>query len=378
MRKIDFKHPRYMLPLIILPFILILFYVYRNSNFSKAKGLKDSVQLSADLGEVSPDVSSSSMEDKFQASREKFKKGDGQTPLSAITDPDSTSSEWAQQQRIAAMREAVLYPSSPRPLNRSVKEDESLASQKALAAALNELHSPPPVNPSSARPPTDPMAIFRAQMAIVDSMGKANDPANRSAKNKKGVMGASREQESSREVLKVSLERDSETDFNTVKPVKSNSKFIAAMVNEQLLVKGESRISLKLLQDIYAGGYRIENGTILYALVSGFSTQRIQISVHSILHRGELLAVNLEVYDIDGIKGLYVPSSTFRDLSKELGSAGIQGTDLPLSNGQISSLLGRVFQSGSTALNRIIMRNKARIGYGSMLYLIDPDQLKRN
>jgi hypothetical protein len=378
MKKIDFKHPRYVFPLIILPFIVILFYVYRHSSFSKANKPKDSVQLRPDLGEVSPDVSSSRMEDKFQASREKIKIGDGQTPLSAITDPDSASSEWAKQYRIDAMRASVLYPPVSKPSKGSAKVDESLASQRALAAALKELNTPPPVNSTSARPPADPMAIFRAQMAIVDSMGKANDPANRSAQNKKGIIGAALEQHTPREVLSVSLQKDSETVFNTVKPAPQNRKFIAAMVNEQLLVKGESRICLKLLQDIYAGDERIEKGTVLYALVRGFSTQRIQISVHSILHRGELLPVNLEVYDMDGIKGLYVPSSTFRDLSKELGSAGIQGTDLPLSHGQISSLLGRVFQSGSSALNRIILRNKAQVGYGSMLYLIDPDQLKRN
>ncbi|MNQ97493.1 hypothetical protein D3C85_1131470 [compost metagenome] len=87
----------------------------------------------------------------------------------------------------------------------------------------------------------------------------------------------------------------------------------------------------------------------------------------------------MEVYDRDGQRGIYVPSSVFREFTKELAGSSIQEVAIDESaekNKQLLSLLGRVFQSSSGAASRLIRQNKARINYASIIYLIDPNQLQ--
>ena len=42
-------------------------------------------------------------------------------------------------------------------------------------------------------------------------------------------------------------------------------------------------------------------------------------NVKSLMVTDELLKVNLSIYDTDGLEGLYVPGSTFRETSKDVG-----------------------------------------------------------
>src|SRR3546814_13027626 len=73
-----------------------------------------------------------------------------------------------------------------------------------------------------------------------------------------------------------------------------------------------------------AGGNLIRKGTYLYAEINGFSAQRVKLTVSSIMYKGTVLPVRLEVYDHDVLPGLYVPASAFREFSRELGGSASQ------------------------------------------------------
>ena len=91
-----------------------------------------------------------------------------------------------------------------------------------------------------------------------------------------------------------------------------------------------SRIRFRLLEDIFVGNRKIEKGSILYGQISGFSMQRVDLKIVSVFTKGEILPVNLSIYDIDGLKGLYVPESVFRDMIREMGSNSVQGTQMDM------------------------------------------------
>ena len=79
--------------------------------------------------------------------------------------------------------------------------------------------------------------------------------------------------------------------------------------------------------------------------------------------------------------GLYVPSSAFRELTKDLGSNSLQGVTLDGSSGGsqfIMSSVGKIFQSTSSAIADLIRKNKAKLKFNSYLYLIDNDALQRS
>jgi len=153
--------------------------------------------------------------------------------------------------------------------------------------------------------------------------------------------------------------------------------FIKVVIDENLVGYENSRIRLKLLDDITVGESQVTRGTYLYALIDGFSGQRVNLSVKSILCQGKILPVRLEIYDLDGLAGLYVPESAFREFTKDLGTNTVQGVTIDNSGtGSAASQLamssvGKLFESTSSAIAGLIRKNKAKIKYNSYLYLID-------
>lgn len=59
--------------------------------------------------------------------------------------------------------------------------------------------------------------------------------------------------------------------------------------------------------------------------MSGFSSGRVKGNITSILIEDELVKVSLSLYDTDGMEGLYVPNSQFRETSKDVASGAVSG-----------------------------------------------------
>ena len=98
-----------------------------------------------------------------------------------------------------------------------------------------------------------------------------------------------------------------------------------------------------------------------------------------VLANGEILPINLSVYDVDGMKGLYVPQSVFRDMVKELGSQSVQGTQMDMGTaGFFTSIGSRLFTSTSKSIANLIKINKAKLKYNSYIYLINEKELKES
>ena len=84
-----------------------------------------------------------------------------------------------------------------------------------------------------------------------------------------------------------------------------------------------SRVRLRLLDDVEINEYVVKRGSYLYATMSGFSSGRVKGNITSILIKDELVKVSLSLYDTDGMEGLYVPNSQFRETSKDVASGAV-------------------------------------------------------
>lgn len=129
----------------------------------------------------------------------------------------------------------------------------------------------------------------------------------------KGVKVLSDKDKATEVVKKVKVSSDY---FNTLTQNEHEAKLIKAIIDEDVKATDGSRIRLRLLDDIEINEAVVPKGSYLYATMSGFSSQRVKGSVNSIMVDDELLKVSLSLYDTDGIEGLYVPSSSFRETTK--------------------------------------------------------------
>ena len=253
---------------------------------------------------------------------------------------------------------------------------------RALVLALSKIKQNPEIKggDEARKEPMDPMQIFRAQMALVDSMGKANDPLIIEQREKKRLLEIAEKESKGKKKIPVQKVNAGAGVFNTIVSME-DQRPISAIIDQDITGFSGSRLRIRLLDDIMAGKFMIRKGTYLYATISGFAAQRVSLSISTVFYGGEILPINLQVYDNDGLAGIYVPSSAFREFSRDLAgstSQGISIQQLAENNNQlVMGILSKMFQSTTTAVNKLIRSNKVKVRYNTQVYLIDPDELKR-
>ena len=102
---------------------------------------------------------------------------------------------------------------------------------------------------------------------------------------------------------------------------------IKAVVHEdQTLVNG-STVKLRLINDIYVNGIRIPKDNFLFGIAQ-LTGERLTIKIESIRYGQSLYPVELAVYDMDGLDGVYIPGSITRDVAKQSADRPLQGLSL--------------------------------------------------
>src|ERR1700748_621891 len=90
--RINFKQPRYILPLILLPFLCLFFFVFHGK--AKPKGpQKQTAEMQSDVGDVSAHVKKSTLADKLDAFRNTYKESDGITAVAPVTDEQTANNK---------------------------------------------------------------------------------------------------------------------------------------------------------------------------------------------------------------------------------------------------------------------------------------------
>ena len=175
--------------------------------------------------------------------------------------------------------------------------------------------------------------------------------------------------------------------FNTIDQQKEvDEPLIKAMIDKTTKAHEGTRLRFKLLDDVMIKNVKLKKGTYLYGIVTGFGQQRVMATITSILVKDKFVKVNLSVYDNDGMEGFYVPESAFRDMMKDAGAQAMQnnisfngGYDSELSGEAIAlQALQNMYQSASNAISGNIRKNKAKIKYNTIVYLINADALSGN
>lgn len=172
--------------------------------------------------------------------------------------------------------------------------------------------------------------------------------------------------------------------FNTIGAGGKSSKLISAIIDENVKAVDGSRVRLRLLDDIQIGDQTVTKGTYIYVIMSGFGKQRVQGKIESIFYDDEIMKVSLALYDTDGLEGLYVPESSFRETSKDVASSAMQGGNIidqsSSSTSGLKSWASQFTQNASQkvmqALGTAAKKNRVRLKYGTRVYLVDKSQIK--
>lgn len=158
---------------------------------------------------------------------------------------------------------------------------------------------------------------------------------------------------------------------------------IKAIIDENIKAVDGSRVRLRLLDDIEVGETVVRKGSYLYAIMSAFGSQRVKGSVKSVMVSDEIVKINLSLYDADGLEGLYVPGSSFRETAKDVASGAMSGNmDMSSTNSGNSlqqwgmQAAQNAYQKTSNAISKAIRKNRVSLKYGTIVYLINSKESK--
>jgi len=98
---------------------------------------------------------------------------------------------------------------------------------------------------------------------------------------------------------------------------------IQAVIHETQTIVDGSTVKLRLVNDVYINGVLIPANNFVFG-IAALSGERLGITIHSIRYNNSLFPVELSVFDLDGMSGLYIPGAITRNVAKQSAERGLQ------------------------------------------------------
>ncbi|HRO46296.1 conjugative transposon protein TraM [Agriterribacter sp.] len=176
----------------------------------------------------------------------------------------------------------------------------------------------------------------------------------------------------------VNLAQTRNRDFYTAgvaAQVMQSKNSIRATVQQTKIITGESTVKLRLLEAAGTPGQIIPEGSVLTANAK-FQNGRLELKISSIEIDGNIIPVDISVYDLDGQPGLFVPYSPEMNALSEIAANMSQssGTSIMMTRSapqQMGGDLGRgVVQGISGYFSKKIRTPKVTLKAGHQVLLV--------
>jgi len=412
-RKINFKQPKYILPLVLFLPLVFLGYTLSQLFGGNEEGKEEGV-VTDNINMTLPDAASQGVGSKMDEMSKRFSEDGAYTAIGALGDEreslDSTQSGYGEDELNRIDEENARREQRQKELDdleRSLAESRRHINAYAggypsyTSASSGGVSSTAPSrqeeldgyareleyiqNRSRARQKMMEEVLSGGSMSASSDDGSESEVSSKKEKSGDGSSSNIKKEvavEKTEMVTKVPVSNADK--FNTIDHQReADEPLIKAMIDKTTKAQEGTRLRFKLLDDVVIRNTVLKKGSYLYGTVTGFGQQRVMASVTSVLLGDKFVKVNLSVFDNDGMEGFYVPESAFRDMMRDAGAQAMQGNvsfdgsgGYGLS-GEAMALqaLQNMYQSASSAISENIRKNKARIKYNTVVYLINTESL---
>ena len=393
LKKINWKQPKYMIPLIIyFPLLFVGYFVIDLFHTEKAEipdGLATTEYLNPDLPEAK--MKGDGIGNKYESMLKSYGKIDDYSALGNIErNEEDTREEYEskytdEEREQLEAQEAAKLAEMQRQLQESAQKGQEIAQggspseeDRIARSKQREQEAMDELNRAIAQ------ARLQAQQSMMPAATDTADAGQREGKVEASDKKKTDDDEPQEVVKKVKVTSDY---FNTLCDNDKETSLIKAIIDENIKAVDGSRVRLRLLDDIEINDIVVPKGSYLYATMSGFGSQRVKGNVQSIMVDDDIIKVSLALYDTDGQEGLYVPSSQFRETTKDVGSGALSNTS-SLTNSSTTSgnslatwgaqTITNAVQKTSNAISKAIKKNNAKLKYGTFVYLINSRSNKKD
>ena len=393
LKKINWKQPKYMIPLIIyFPLLFVGYFVIDLFHTEKAEipdGLATTEYLNPDLPEAK--MKGDGIGNKYESMLKSYGKIDDYSALGNIErNEEDTREEYEskytdEEREQLEAQEAAKLAEMQRQLQESAQKGQEIAQggspseeDRIARSKQREQEAMDELNRAIAQ------ARLQAQQSMMPAATDTADAGQREGKVEASDKKKTDDDEPQEVVKKVKVTSDY---FNTLCDNDKETSLIKAIIDENIKAVDGSRVRLRLLDDIEINDVVVPKGSYLYATMSGFGSQRVKGNVQSIMVDDDIIKVSLALYDTDGLEGLYVPSSQFRETTKDVSSGALSNTS-SLTNSSTTTgnnlatwgaqTITNAVQKTSNAISKAIKKNNAKLKYGTFVYLINSRSNKKD
>jgi conjugative transposon TraM protein len=391
--KINWRQPKYVLPAILYPLLLgagyLIFDLFDVQLAEKPSDMQTTEYLNPELPQAQ--LNSDGIGGKYENMAKSYGKIQDYSAVENI-DRDNTIETEDYDSKYTDADLAFLDSEAEKRLQ-ELQDQLDASRRRGEAIGSDSIASPLDKGQQRQQEALDELnkalaeARLKGQKMVEQPSETTDNPADLSntgqVKQNENAVSQPAEDEETQTVVKA--KKPASAYFNTLAENEPEPRLIKAIIDENIKAVDGSRVRLRLLDDVEINGVMLSKGSYMYATMSGFGSQRVKGNVKSLMVDDELVKVNLTIYDTDGLEGLYVPSSSFRETSKDIAS-GAMSSNMSINNGSYSNsftqwgmqAIQNAYQQTSNAISKAIRKNKATLKYGTFVYLVNSRDANKN
>lgn len=218
---------------------------------------------------------------------------------------------------------------------------------------------------------TQSRPVERSVNSTVPSKTKtvaAYTPEPKLKDNPKEVQPKSEPTEQPKETPKTEAKKTNR--FYRASEEKITGNTVSAVVHGEQTITNRGTLKMRLLEDLYTmDGTLIPKDTYVYG-VANITQERIIIGIESVRIGKNIYALNRQVFDQDGLKGINVPENLKAEIAKKSSAQALQNADVQTGGGDIlSRTANTVTSTAKNLLSKDAQEIKVTIKSNYKIYL---------
>lgn len=335
--------------------------IKKDPNYSADFSVKDSLLIGNVLGEHSAP----------------YRKGKNGLNSNSFLDDN----EVKMYQKLKALQKAITQPSKSIDNDQDMREFEHGSSDGDLSDEMKNLEQM--MSAMNASQEVDPelkqLGGMLENILDIQHPERINEKLRESSRKRKGkVFSMSKKVEdhvitslhSSNKIQFVDSKSNSfySLDENYAEDEVQNA--VEAVFHETQSIVNGSIVKLRLTSDVYINGILIPKNSFIFGIAS-LKGERLEVKISNIQFKNSIFPVELTVYDMDGLDGIYIPGAIGRDVAKASADRSLQSIDIAgLDNSWGAQAAGLGVEAAKNLLSKKVKLIKVvvKAGYRILLY----------
>jgi conjugative transposon TraM protein len=153
---------------------------------------------------------------------------------------------------------------------------------------------------------------------------------------------------------------------------------VAAVIHETQTIVNGSTVKLRLVNAVFINGVKIPENNFLFGTAS-LKGERLIIKINSLRYGNSLFPVDLSVYDMDGLSGIYIPGAINRDVAKASADRSMQTLGVAnLDDSWGAQAAGVGIEAAKSLLSKKVKLIKVAVKAGYQVLLRDEKQKQKD